>query len=736
MRRLEGISYFSDGPVRAGFVELGDVTVLTGVNDSGKTRILGVIEAALSHPEWGDMVDVFGIAGAAEVEAFLDPDEEDQFDISQETDAIAELRDALVLPAREDGVRLGVRLPAMPERAMAWSYGRSRVQLSAQLRDAVDEALPMWPGEDPHAPVKLEYRGDVSPLILPEAMVVPVAPDKVQGEVGAAVMSLCRALRELSLYWARVEDRAGPLDGGPDTDWAPPLPAEQGTEENPSSSWLLDEEEPLTSVIHPAAIWAAEAFERVASRLLPDFISDVYRLHVSIASPSSVARGDWVLLELERLDSPPLIGDEELGGFRFPVADAASGYVVWLQLGLREAAARVSTCARVLLDGARRTGLIELEAGPDEIYGQTLEGFGIAEIKQILQETLASLRDPGLLPPETWFEPMPPHPPAGEREDDGLRLPEGWLSVFRSRLYLVDEPEQRLHPVLQRRAARWLAAAMSQWGSQCVLATHSVAFMDLPGDVHAYELSRPGEQATIARLDVSALTPQSLLAREMGLDRGELLSRWRAFLFVANLDGLAVLQELCGERLERSRVHVLFLDHHRQHAGLLDVTVLAQFTAVPLTALFVSIPEHDLQQLQTSSARDRAELATGSGETATGAGIMDIALQRERDIALVTLSVPDIFDLLDKNMIRQATPKGGERGPFPGHRAAREAYQTARQADTISYRDFLQLAYGVSASPAAIRQIAHHMRQHEIVSPQLEDLLWRIDHSALAAETG
>jgi hypothetical protein len=30
-------------------------------------------------------------------------------------------------------------------------------------------------------------------------------------------------------------------------------------------------------------------------------------------------------------------------------------------------------------------------------------------------------------------------------------------------MYLVDEPEQRLHPALQRRAARWLQTAMSQW---------------------------------------------------------------------------------------------------------------------------------------------------------------------------------------------------------------------------------------------------------------------------------
>ena len=53
-----------DGPVYEAVLRLGDVTVLTGPNDSGKTRVLRFIEEGLMGPDYPDYlgveVEVFG----------------------------------------------------------------------------------------------------------------------------------------------------------------------------------------------------------------------------------------------------------------------------------------------------------------------------------------------------------------------------------------------------------------------------------------------------------------------------------------------------------------------------------------------------------------------------------------------------------------------------------------------------------------------------------------------------
>lgn len=125
--------------VRGAFVRFGDVTVLTGRNDSGKTRVLRRIETVLTSPEGVEIVDVFGIASDAELAALVDPDAPDRFGIERFVDAVAPWVDAVELPAGRDEIRVGVRLDAGG--SGAWRFGRAPIELEPAAREAIEEAL-------------------------------------------------------------------------------------------------------------------------------------------------------------------------------------------------------------------------------------------------------------------------------------------------------------------------------------------------------------------------------------------------------------------------------------------------------------------------------------------------------------------------------------------------------------------------------------------------------------------
>ena len=309
-----------------------------------------------------------------------------------------------------------------------------------------------------------------------------------------------------------------------------------------------------------------------------------------------------------------------------------------------------------------------------------------------------------------------------------------WMSVFRPRLYLLDEPEQRLHPALQRRAARWLADLMREWRSQCVLATHSTAFMDVPGNTSVYELARSGQSSSVSPINVTELTPHAQLAREMGLDRGELISRWRGYMFVEGLADVAVLEEFFQERLEHSRIRVLPVHGHRHHAGLLDMFILAEGTAAPIVALLDGIAPEEIKRLR-ADARGRRAAFSDPGEIGTVAKIIDLAIKQERDIEILSVEVPDIFDLLDDDVIRRTFARTANR-PFPGHGAARNAFaNTTGPRNAAAYKRFLEASYGVRTSSGAIRDVARAMKRRGLRPPApLEDAVTLIEQAALSAE--
>lgn len=72
------------------------------------------------------------------------------------------------------------------------------------------------------------------------------------------------------------------------------------------------------------------------------------------------------------------------------------------------------------------------------------------------------------------------------------------------RLFLIDEPEQHLHPELQARVLAYLREEAAGGRLQAVLTTHSPTFLDLASDSELYVLNRPvGTRNQLSRVATS-----------------------------------------------------------------------------------------------------------------------------------------------------------------------------------------------------------------------------------------
>jgi hypothetical protein len=261
-----------------------------------------------------------------------------------------------------------------------------------------------------------------------------------------------------------------------------------------------------------------------------------------------------------------------------------------------------------------------------------------------------------------------------------------------------------------------------------VLVTHALAFTDLDGDVRVHQVLRGTHAAVVDAVDLGQFTAHDLLAREMGFDRGEMLSRWRAFLFVEGAADEAVLSELYGERLERARILVTPVHGHRNHAGLLEMQLLLRGTATPIAALFDGISEETIQRIRDDSGH-REDMLKARDERATVAGIVKAEHRAGRAVEILTIGEADIFDLLDEDAIRAITP----RRSFEGHETARRAFRDAGGGNTAKRKAFYRQRYGISMTPGTMRAIARGMRDRGLAVPTLEDRIDRVERLALAA---
>jgi hypothetical protein len=221
---------------------------------------------------------------------------------------------------------------------------------------------------------------------------------------------------------------------------------------------------------------------------------------------------------------------------------------------------------------------------------------------------------------------------------------------------------------------------------------------------------------------------------DRGLDRGELLTRWRAVVFADPLLA-TILNNLAGDQLQRSDIRLIPLPPPGDHPPP-EITLLADLTSAPLILLLTQSPADQIAQLGDHDAPDRPPPASLTPEARSAAVILDLATQLELHIEILPLTISHPLDLLHPDAIRRCISTRADTPVFPGHDHAHHLHTTANGQPPIPYPEFLHATYAITSDPATVQTVAQTMRRHHLpLDPQLTDALWQIERIALNAET-
>jgi len=714
----------------AEYLALGDLTVLFGPNGSGKSAVLrdlaerfrrpGELPPAAAPPTAPWAVEVLVLRVSPSVlssvlqsrlealatgqtlssdfpngfpndgweidDAFRCPEGwEDQSPVDAWLDVLGSgnlagtLEDrALVFDALRDSTTLMVQREESGWVRAYWCLDRTWAELPDRLSDALKrcEVATNTSRSNPST-------GEWSPRLETSGAPILVAPiGYVQSTILPTVFFLSHQQGEtrptLRHSIARVLHAArSPRHGGLE-----PLPGPgqgSGTDHDDARLWL--ENAAAGSVgLHPWADRLVEAAEVLVNRGLPSFVHDALRVRVTV-EPIADWRGGPSLDFWIESTQPWGFGREETklpDGSRIVVVGPdhprydwehlADGHRLWLELAVLEAACAIDV-AGASHDDEHRSWVTVLAAD---------QGYSHEELADALESQGTG-----------------PH------------------------LYLLDEPESHLHPMLARRAANWLRELASRPATQVVLATHSPYFLRGNANTLWHRVcpqtgdpqgSMPGawRSSTLKQIRPHEIEAMSEFAAEMGYDHGELLTTVTLMLFVEGVADRAVLEGLFAAELHAAGVVVVPLHGaaKAKNKGIVEQELLLRFTAAQAALVFDNIHRDEIARLQDDAEyRETVKRKKGWSELQEMAHIIDQAIRSDRPVVPLPLPAHDIFDLLDESVIQRRFPL------FPGHSAARTAASSSR------WKDFLAERYGIDliTSPEVLfRDLASGMRANGV----------------------
>ena len=581
---------------------------------------------------------------------------------------------------------------------------------------AMERADPTRHLRMPSAPVAVAPLGSVALPLLPRPVSVPVSLDLLKQEV---VRVAGPAIEHL--VWG-VHDRIAEAEDD-----------QPSPERHPVDFWL-DGDGTGGRWVHEATDEVLAYLTRAGSQFLPAFISTRYSMAVFAADVMTWREGQpAVLLSVSNRHSEAM----------FDVNAAADGHRLWFQLALLEALAQLRAWAPVwnlFADNYVRSDLIadELEEEADSWTEDHRESYDELSAKATSARENADEHKAGydslLAPVRNQNEPISRDRTMDLTQSLGSRtrtlgaahdhLDFVLASMGQGRLYFIDEPEQHLHPRLQREAARWLESTLQEGDSQAVIATHSPAFMRARPGVAMTYLARPVDApAAMKPFRSEDLQALSEIALDLGLDRGELLTMKSVFLFVEGRNDQVVMETLWSGELAEYGIAVVPIHSSSKLKGIIDAEVLLRFSSAPAAAWLDRVSRHVAERLKADPdtaddiANDKKQF---SDEERHLAQLMRTASEHDRVVEPLPHPGQDIFDLLHDEAIIACFPT------FPGHSAANEAFDKASERrDGLRRKDFYADAYDIEDRESTFRAIATEMRVRDLRPAAMQEVITR-----------
>lgn len=722
------------GPVDKGRLEFGELTVLFGSNDAGKTRVLEAIASGaklLESLTGGNRLPLpwsrfYVELSTADIGALLkfDPDAEPPPD-NPKASPLERWWDH-ESPEQRDRYRLS-RTFALEEPDQGLS------------EDAVPALLAYWcddlaaTGASRSVPIEMQL-----PLFPAPAQLPSRDPAWLPGQVTVALSTWLAHVRWAvapAQEWAKpVRDAANLLEiGDPSVliqkwvTWIQNPFIDEVDERMVPDLWHPEGPAAPTAASQSLPATACAHVGDLATRLLPSFVRDRYLIRVE--PPVNTGSGASVRIVLVTRD----------GKHRFLHTDVADGLRLWVELAVLEAA---DAMRRIELNLRRALRQIDIEV--DHRYYALMAGYdeapedlrrAINSYVQMLNATLMSPVDPPIdhslglasgfgvdLDPSDWMD--------YDKHVAWVATKTTRLEATRPRLFLIDEPERHLNPRLQRSAAKWLVDLFRTRGSQGVIATHSPAFLSADADTRFVEVRRTSDGSSEVRSFLPAeLTAYSELARDLGLDRGELLTNTRVILFVEGRHDQAVLEEVFQARFFRAGIVVVPIAGHGKYGQIIEHDVLIRFTRARLAVAFDKLTCAQVIRLRDDpvfreECLRKSTKSKRGGELQSMAALMQSAAMNSRSVAPLALPVHDIFDALHIDVVRD------QFSAYPArHEDARAAYAVEGQG--MSRKQFYEKRYGVPNEIESYKCIAARMRQLNLISPELRDLAENVERFAL-----
>jgi len=225
---------------------------------------------------------------------------------------------------------------------------------------------------------------------------------------------------------------------------------------------------------------------------------------------------------------------------------------------------------------------------------------------------------------------------------------------------VVDEPEAHLHPAGQRRAAAALDRLRLR-GHNLVIASHSPHFLDLP-DWSLVHVENLDGRATLRAVPAEGERARSALARDLGVNRGELLAGITAVLIVEGMHDRLVLERLFGSQLRGAGIAVVCMYGTSHLMATAELDFITRYLDVPVAVLvdYTRLERVEARRPQTDEEKKLAE-------------VWAVCRRRRLRWTPLGLDRPDIVCYLSESGVREMNPS------FPGWAAVLQRF-AARQS--------------------------------------------------------